>query len=189
MSRNTRIMCWNIDRERRKCGPDAAGVRRFIPLADVALSKSMESSKAGIKSSQNGRTYRTDDGCYEFGKHQTRGERERERWLNGNHKDHTFMRGNGVTGISPGWSRRAPQDIYDVRVNKSFVSTCIFLCIYNARYVTFIIIYRILSKIKRETSLQKYLRDYLILKIKIYKLYLSRYKWKLDKWLWYFISL
>lgn len=25
MSRNIRIMCWNIDRERRKCGPDVAG--------------------------------------------------------------------------------------------------------------------------------------------------------------------
>jgi len=130
MSRNTRIMCWNIDRERRKCGPDAAGVRRFI-LPDVALSKSMESSKAGIKSSQNDRTYRTDDGCYEFGKHQTRG----ERWLNGDRKDHTFMRGSGVTGISPGWSRQAPQDIYDVRINKSFVSSCIFL-LYISVHIT-----------------------------------------------------
>lgn len=39
MSRNTRIMCWNIDRERRKRGPDAAGIRRFILLADIALAQ------------------------------------------------------------------------------------------------------------------------------------------------------
>lgn len=93
-------------------------LRAFADLCrwrTLALSKSMESSKAGIKFSQNGGTYRADDGCYEFGKHQTRG----ERWLNDNRKDRAFMRGSGVTGISPGWSRQAPQDIYDARVNNS----------------------------------------------------------------------
>lgn len=140
VSRNTRIMCWNIDRERRKCGPDAAGVRRFIPLADVALSKSMESSKAGIKSSQNGRTYRTRRTTDAMSLANSR-RVERGDWTT---TVKTFMRGSGVTGISPGWSRQAPQDIYDVRV-KSFVRPlvyfCILLYIYDARYVTFIITY------------------------------------------------
>lgn len=55
MLRNIRIMCWNIDRERRKRGPDAAGVRRFISRRTLRFYKSMESSKARIKSLQSGR--------------------------------------------------------------------------------------------------------------------------------------
>lgn len=103
MSRNIRIMCWNIDRERRERRTGCCGRSQIYIAADVALLQVngiVQGSKLNLR--KVAETYWIDDGYYEFGKHQTL---LGERWLNGDIKTGRFTRGNGVTGISPGCCR------------------------------------------------------------------------------------
>lgn len=77
------ITCWNIDRSGSgNADRMPAGVCRFIPRRTLRRGSQWNRPRFKLNPRWRG-SYRTDDGCRGFGKHQTlKRKREKEGWLN-----------------------------------------------------------------------------------------------------------